>query len=89
MDLNLRDVSRDYFFLGPLLAIGGFGVALLVLLPPFLDIVFDSSLSLAFYVDLPFVAVRAASADSSCTAASARSAAAVASVCPTIVSITP
>ena len=32
-----------YFFLGPLFAIGGFGPALLVLLPPFLDIVSESS----------------------------------------------
>jgi hypothetical protein len=36
MDVNL--LSGCYFFLGPLLAIGGLGAALLVLLPPFLDI---------------------------------------------------
>ena len=29
---------RTYFFFGPLFSIGGFGAALLVLLPPFLDI---------------------------------------------------
>ena len=38
MDLNLRDWWGNYFFFGPLLAIGGFGAALLLLLPPFLDI---------------------------------------------------
>ena len=30
--------DRDYFFFGPLLAIGSLGVTLVVLLPPFLDI---------------------------------------------------
>jgi hypothetical protein len=44
MDLNLRDWWGNYFFFGPLLAIGGFGAALLLLLPPFLDIS-NSSLS--------------------------------------------
>jgi hypothetical protein len=78
----------NYFFFGPLLAIGGLGAALLVLLPPFLDMLLATSLS-EIYVDLPFVGRRGASGDSSCTAASARSAAAVASVCPTMVSMTP
>ena len=38
MDAILRNFGRHYFFFGPLLAIGGLGAALLVLLPPFLDI---------------------------------------------------
>ena len=84
--MNLRDCVGNYFFFGPLLTIGGFGAALLVLLPPFLDI---SSSSRVGYVILPFVGLRDVSDDSSCTIASARSAAAVASVCPTIASMTP
>jgi hypothetical protein len=38
MDLILRSFGKRYFFFGPLLAIGCLGAALLVLLPPFLDI---------------------------------------------------
>ena len=79
-------IGRGYFFFGPLLAIGTLGVALLVLLPPFLDI---SNSFPAVYAVLPFVGFRDGSVDSCVTAASARSAAAVASVCPTIMSITP
>lgn len=42
MDLNLRFLGWPYFFFGPLLAIGGLGADLLVLLPPFLDIAASS-----------------------------------------------
>ena len=37
MDAILRTFGRRYFFFGPLLAMGGLVAALLVLLPPFLD----------------------------------------------------
>jgi hypothetical protein len=38
MDAILRNLGWRYFFFGPLLAIGGLGAALLVLLPPLFDI---------------------------------------------------
>jgi hypothetical protein len=38
MDVDLHTGAGNYFFFGPLLAIGGLGAALLLLLPPFLDI---------------------------------------------------
>jgi hypothetical protein len=37
MDVDLRTDAGDYFF-GPLLPIGGLGAALLLLVPPYLDI---------------------------------------------------
>ena len=86
LDTNLRKFGRRYFFFGPLLAIGGLAAALLVLLPPFLDI---SASSCGTQLLFPLVDFFGVSVDSCCTAASARSAAAVASVCPTIVSMTP
>jgi len=87
MDVNLRDsLWQDYLFFGPLFSIGGFGAALPVLLPPFLDI---SGSSPVGYVVLPLFRFRGVSGDSSWTAAAVRSAAAVASVWPTIMSMTP